>query len=89
MKNLPNDVKAYSRTNTFTHETVPQKLLKNHNTKVGTWGVIHIEQGEIEYTIEDNEVVILSKDKLGIIEPTIPHYITPLGEVSFYLEFYK
>lgn len=89
MKQLPDNVKAYKRTPTFTEETVPEGLLNNHNTKSGVWGVIHIAEGELEYTIGNEEVHILTKDKGGVVEPEIVHHIKPLGEVSFYIEFYK
>ncbi len=89
MKSLPKNVTAYKRTPAFTQETVPKGLLNNHSTKDGVWGVIHIEEGELEYTIENNETYILTKDKSGVVEPEILHHIKPLGKVSFSVEFYK
>lgn len=89
METLVDHLAPYSRTKTFTRDTVPEKLLNNHNTKKGTWGIFTVEQGEIEYIIEEDETIILSKDQPGIIEPTILRRIRPLGEVSFYIEFYK
>ena len=62
MKVLPETVKPLSRTKTFTHDSVPKKLLQNHDTRAGIWAVLNVENGEIQYTIEDNEVVILSKN---------------------------
>lgn len=89
MKQLPDNVKAYKRTPTFTEETVPEGLLNNHSTKAEVWGAIHIEEGQLEYTIEDKESHILTKKNHGIVEPEILHHIKPLGKVSFYIEFYK
>jgi len=89
MKSLPKNITAYKRTPTLTEETVPEGLLNNHKTKTGVWGVIHIEEGELEYTIENKESHILTKENHGIVEPEILHHIKPLGKASFYIEFYK
>lgn len=89
MKQLPKNVTAYNRTPSFTEETVPKGLLKNHNTKAGVWGLIQIEEGELEYTIEDKETHILSVDKNGVVEPEILHHIKSIGTVKFFVEFYK
>lgn len=89
MKKLPDNVKPYKKTPIFNEITVPKGLLKNHNTKNGTWGLLTIEKGEIEYAIEDQEKIVLSPNLLGVIEPEILHHIKPLGKVSFFIEFYK
>jgi tellurite methyltransferase len=89
MKKLPSNVSVYNKTPIFTEKTVPKALLKNHNTKAGTWGLLTALKGEIEYFIEDQEKVTLSTKLQGIIEPEITHYIKPIGEVSFFIEFCK
>ena len=89
MKVLPKTLRPFSRTKTFAHDSVPKKLLQNHDTRAGIWAVLNVENGEIQYTIEDNEVVILSKNVPGVIEPTVTYHIKPLGKASFYIEFYK
>ena len=89
MKKLPETVAAYHRTDLFTEDTVPSGLLKNHSTKDGVWGLIQVEKGQLEYTIEDKEVHILSPGKNGVVEPTVLHHVKPLGDVAFSVEFYK
>ena len=89
MKKLPNNVSAYKRTPQFDENKVPAGLLKNHNTKEGVWAVIHVESGELEYVIEDKEKHVLTSDKKGVIEPEVLHHIKPLGQVSFFIEFYR
>jgi tellurite resistance-related uncharacterized protein len=91
MKKTPQDVSAYKKTPIFSQDTVPKGLLKDHNTKEGVWGVIVILEGELEYTIlePETEVVILNKGLHGVVEPTILHHIKPVGDVSFYVEFYR
>ncbi len=81
MKPLPKDVKPYKRTPLFTASTVPKGVLSRHNTKEGTWGLIHVEKGQLRYTIfadqerkgsenrsQDFET-ILSLGMMGVIEP--------------------
>lgn len=89
MKQLPDNVKAYKRTPLFTQETVPDALLNNHNTKAGVWGLIQVEEGELDYTIEDTETHRLTPDNPGVVEPEVVHHVTPVGTVAFFVEFYK
>lgn len=88
MKSLPENVHSYSRTATFTQETVPKGLLKDHATKENVWGLIQVQNGKIEYTI-GNEVHVLMPGRNGVIEPLVSHHIKPVGLVSFFVEFYK
>ena len=89
MKKLPDHVVAYHRTPVFTQDTVPPGLLKNHATKEGAWGLIEVEKGRLEYTIDDKEVHILTPEFSGVVEPMVPHHVRPLGEVLFSVKFYR
>lgn len=46
----------------FTATTIPRGLLKEHSTKKGTWGIIRVSQGLLEYTIPKAKVVVTSVD---------------------------
>lgn len=91
MKKLPTGVSAYKRTPVFTADTIPEGLRKAHQTKAGTWGEIVIEQGNLRYRILEPEVeeITLCSDTSGVVEPQIAHEVAPLGDVSFYVEFYR
>lgn len=89
MKRLPNDVKSYKLTPMYTHETIPPGFLKNHRTKENVWGLIQIVEGKLEYNIEEGKTYILKPGKNGVIEPKTAHSIRPLGQVTFFIEFYK
>lgn len=91
MKELPSDVHPYKKTPIFTQETVPEGLLKAHTTKAGTWGKICIIKGKLLYVIETEpqKSIELSPSTYGVVEPEIPHHVKPLGEVEFFVEFYK
>jgi tellurite resistance-related uncharacterized protein len=89
VKELPNDVLAYKKTPVFTEATVPAGLLRDHQTKEGVWGEIIVLEGCLEYTINEPllEVVTLREGQHGVVEPTVPHHVTPSGPVRFYVEF--
>lgn len=91
MKSLPPHVEAYRRTDTFTEETVPAGLLRSHSTKPGVWGRIVIEQGGLRYRILEPEVeeVVLRPGVDGVVEPTVPHEVSPIGAVKFFVEFLR
>ena len=94
---LPQTVVKYStvpKDKYFTIDTIPTGLLKEHSTKKGTWGVIRVHQGKLEYTILEPEqsVHILDAecDNVGIIEPTCLHQTRGLtDDLKFVVEFYR
>ena len=83
-------MRPYRRTPEFTESTIPKGLLKEHTTKPGVWGVIRVTQGLLEYRIlkPAPEQRLLTPDKPGIAEPTVPHEVAPIGPVRFYVEFH-
>lgn len=91
MKNLPEHVISYKRTPDFSELTVPKGLLKAHQTKAGVWGKIVILEGELLYTINEAEIetIVLNQSLSGIVEPEVLHEVKPLGNVRFYVEFYR
>ena len=90
MKHLPTAVTPYKRTPTYTETSVPAGLLNEHSTKVGTWGLICVLSGSLRYEITSTgECYVLSTSVPGIIEPTVQHRVQAMGEVQFYVEFYR
>jgi tellurite resistance-related uncharacterized protein len=89
MKALPSSVVAYKKTSLFTNATIPHGLLQDHRTKPGVWGLIQVERGSLRYTINDKEVHLLTPGYPGVVEPAVTHYITPLEDVLFFVEFYR
>ena len=87
---MPADVRPYRRTPTFTEETVPAALTREHNTKAGVWGLLTVLSGQLRYVVpgEDREHV-LDPDHQAVIVPEQIHYVRPVGEAEFYIEFYK
>ena len=95
MKSLPDGVVKYSQVpkgKVFTSTTIPRGLLKEHTTKAGTWGVINVTKGQLQYQINEpsKSIHILDSKKHGIIEPQIKHEVSPLSDnVEFIVEFYR
>ncbi len=91
MKSLPDQLNAYKQTLLFTQDTVPEGLLKAHTTKTGVWGKIQVLEGKLLYVIETqpNESIELNAELAGIVEPQMPHHVKPLGNVRFWVEFYR
>lgn len=90
----PPSAMPYKRTPSFTEATIPEGLLKDHATKAGTWGLIHVEQGMLRYVVTDTrrphtERILAADSEPGVVEPTILHHVEPLGPVQFYVEFLK
>ena len=88
---LPDDVSGYRRTPTFDESSVPKGLLRDHRTKDGTWGRIHIESGSLMYRVTEpgfESEHELTTEHHGVIQPTHLHYVEPRGRVRFFVEFY-
>ena len=91
MKSLPEGVSAYARTATFSAQSIPGKLRKSHRTKAGTWAKIVILEGRLRYRILEPEVreLELSPGCPGVVEPQVAHEVEAVGDVCFYVEFYR
>ncbi len=90
MPELPADAGEYKRTPTFTEQTVPAGLLRDHRTKQGVWAKIVVEAGRLDYTLESpSRTFVLTPECPGIAPPTEPHHVTPAGRVRFHVEFLR
>ena len=91
MKILPANLSPVRKTPEFDEHSVPQGLLKAHQTKEGVWGKIVVIEGRLQYKITEpeEEIIILGPEKFGVVEPTILHEVKPLGPVRFYVEFFQ
>jgi len=91
---LPEGLISYRRTGTFTEATVPAKLLADHTTKEGSWGLIVVEEGALCYSVTDprraqRETLLTPLTPPAVIEPTILHHVVPQGPVRFHVEFWR
>lgn len=91
---LPDDLEPYRRTDQFSEASVPAALRRDHSTKAGSWGLIHVASGRLRYRITDprrvaSETLLTAAGPPGIVEPTILHAVEPDGPVSFHVEFLR
>lgn len=88
---LPANVEKYAETPIFSEDTIPEKLLKLHDTKPGVWGRIVIIEGALDYFIPGppEACTRLTQGVFGIIRPAELHRVIPVGSVRFKVEFLK
>jgi len=92
---LPDHVKPYAKTDVFTEETVPNKLINEHNTKANVWGKLHVLEGALDYVVPASEAqskqfeYTISEGEHIIIEPQLTHFVRMTGRVRFFVEFHK
>lgn len=87
---LPDNLIFYKQTPVFTERTVPANLQKDHSEKAGVWAKIIVAEGRLRYRVNALKIEMeLSRDKMGIVVPEIPHSVKPVGKVCFFIEFYK
>ena len=91
MNALPEGVAPYARTATFSTRSIPEKLRKSHQTKAGTWAKIVVLEGRLRYRILEPGLreFELSPDHPGVVQPEVPHEVEAMGDVRFYVEFYR
>ncbi len=88
---LPTDAVPYKRTPDFTTDTVPAGLRRDHTTRSGVWGRIHVLEGQLRYVVEPPLArdLTLSPGDLGVVVPEVPHRVEPVGVVRFYVELLR
>lgn len=87
---FPAGLREYKRTPVFTEGTIPKGLLRDHCTKAGTWGLIHILEGRLRYIVNEPEVctIELQPGVAGIVVPEMKHRVEPVGTVRFCVGFH-
>ena len=87
---LPPGASPYRRTPTFTEATVPRALTREHSTKAGVWGLVTVISGKLRYVVPSEDLeLVLDSDHWAVIKPEQVHYVRPIDEVEFYVEFWK
>ena len=91
VKTLPEGVACYGRSPEFTEGSIPESLQSSHRTNARTWARIVVLEGRLRYRILEPDVVEseLTPEKPGIVEPEVAHAVKPMGEVRFFVEFYR
>ncbi len=88
---VPAGFASYQRTPDFDETSIPAGLLKDHSTKPGVWGVIHVLAGQLRYVVEPPlaRELVLDEAAPGIVVPEVLHRVAPIGAVTFFVEFHR
>lgn len=79
----------YRSTPVFDEITLPAALRADHRTKAGTWGVIHVLEGELRLTyVDPPSSVLLSPGSPGLVLPGQTHFVTPVGPMRMRVDFH-
>ena len=87
----PDGLVAYRRTPDFDERTIPAGLKREHATKPGVWGRIHVVAGVLRYTVASpiSRSFRLAVPASGIVVPQVRHHVAPEGAVRFFVEFWR
>lgn len=86
---IPSIMQQYRTTPVFQAAKIPDSLRRAHKTAAGVFGRIIVSKGRLLYTIAADESHVLMPEVHGIIEPERLHFVTPLDDAEFVVEFYK
>lgn len=88
---LPDNVVAYGRTPDFSPENLPEALKSGHATKAGVWGLLHVLEGRLFYTLEPPHTgqMVVTEGETAPIPPEIPHRVAFTETGRFFVKFYK
>lgn len=81
--------RPYRSSPVFDQNTLPAALRREHTTKPGVWGVIHVLEGRLRYTVGTSaSATVLDTGTSGVIRPGEPHHVEPLGPMKMRIDFY-
>lgn len=88
---LPDGVEKYAESPLFSEQTVPEKLISEHDLKAGVWGKLCVIDGTLEYHIPGGSHLsqLLKAGEYVVIEPQQVHFVKPVRNVQFKVEFYR
>lgn len=88
---LPPGLVRYGESPVFTPENLPEKLKSAHTTKAGTWGLLRVHSGIVQYFVDvpPHARAVVSAGKTVVIEPEVPHHVEFALPGSFQVEFWR
>lgn len=87
---LPKHVRPYRQTPRFTAGTIPAALLRDHATKAGVWGLLHVHCGTVAYRIADSGATQdVSIGQTAVIVPEQRHSVSLSPDAIFHVEFWR
>ncbi|KNC78577.1 hypothetical protein SARC_08994 [Sphaeroforma arctica JP610] len=79
----------------WTQNSLPRAFQLAHNTKAGTWGVLSVTSGSVDFTFLDGKsgpalhTYTINAGERCVIEPQQYHKVVPTGEVECQLVFHR
>ena len=86
---LPCGARAYRRIGPFGSDAIPAGLLRCHNLKAGTWGLLSVLAGSIRFHWDDETggARLLKIGDTILIPPGVPHHLERQGSVTIEIAF--
>jgi tellurite methyltransferase len=89
-RQMPEGHVSYKRTPSFRRDAVPAGLLREHRTKPGVWGLVHVRRGALLFhEVGSGEPRRVSAGEVAVVLPEVEHHVEPLDELEFFVEFWK
>lgn len=89
---LPAGYAAYRRTATFRTGSIPEALLRQHDTKPGVWALLEVSRGSLDFVelLDAGERrTTVAAGARAVIRPGVLHHVAPQGDVEFSVEFWR
>lgn len=86
---LPPAAQVYRRIGPFEVGTIPTGLLRRHDLKPGTWGLLEVIAGSIRFCWDDatGGHRLLVAGETMLVPPAVPHHLEPQGPVTIAIAF--
>ena len=87
---LPEGLVPSGSSLTFTEDTIPDALQKEHTLAAGRWGVLHVFAGSVRFVnLETSKESDVSAPDHVIIHPGAPHRVQLTGPVQCRVDFFR
>ncbi len=88
---IPDGAEFRRVTPEFDEHTIPAALLDNHQIAAGTWGLLRVTQGSLEFIFDDqpDQPRSLGAGESIAIPPQRSHKVAITGPTRFSVEFYR
>ena len=84
----PEGLTAYKRTPEFNEARTPAALTRDHATKEGVWGRLHVLEGRLRFIDQEGGgETVLAPGIHEVIFPGRLHHIARMGALRFFIEF--
>ena len=87
---IPSNLVPSGSTPAFDQKTAPNALQEEHKLAEGTWGLLHVLQGQLIFVdLESSGETTIEADGQITIRPGAPHRVALDGPVQFRIDFYR